>query len=384
MFGKSITLFKIFGFKVRIDFSWLLIALLITWSLAEGVFPENYEGLSETVYWWMGIIGALGLFISVVFHELTHSLVARQFGMPMKGITLFIFGGVAEMEDEPPSAKAEFFMSAAGPLSSILLGFIFYGILSLGGNWPKSITGVLSYLRWINFILAGFNLLPAFPLDGGRVLRAILWGWKKKIRWATKVTSSIGKGFGYFLMFTGIFNLIVGGYMGGLWWFLIGLFLSNAAKMSYRQLVTKQALKGEPVRRFMKSEPVTVPSGITVRDFTENYLYKHYYKMFPVSDDGELKGCITTKDIKEIPQEEWDQRKIEEVYRSCSEINAVGPDTDAVQALTMMNKTGNSRLMVMEGDKLIGIITLKDLLRFLSLKLDLEEEEIEDQMPVNQ
>jgi Zn-dependent protease len=175
MFGKSIRLFSLFGFDVKIDISWLVLAFLITWSLAQGLFPYYFKDLSSSTYWWMGIFGAAGLFFSIIFHELSHSLIARNFGLPIKGITLFVFGGVAHMEEEPPSAKAEFLMAIAGPVSSVVLGLIFFTLRTVGRSiWPVSVTGVFGYLAFINWILAGFNLLPAFPLDGGRVLRSLL------------------------------------------------------------------------------------------------------------------------------------------------------------------------------------------------------------------
>jgi len=191
MFGKRIKLFKLLGFEVRVDWSWIIIAILIAWSLSKGLFPSYYKNLSTQTYWWMGIIGAAGLFLSIIVHELSHSLVARKYGLPMKGITLFIFGGVAEMEEEPPSARAEFMMAIAGPLSSILIALVFYGIQAAGkqAGLAAPVTGVVGYLAMINGILAGFNLLPAFPLDGGRVLRSILWGVKKNLRWATYISS---------------------------------------------------------------------------------------------------------------------------------------------------------------------------------------------------
>jgi Zn-dependent protease len=178
MFGKTVTLFRIFGFEVKIDWSWLILGALIIWSLATGLFPAWYEGLAPSQYWAMGVAGALGLFVSIVFHEFWHSLIARKFGLDMKGITLFLFGGVAEMGDEPPSPRAEFFLAVAGPISSVVLAGAILGLsLLLRGPGPVTpVTGVLRYLGYLNFILAGFNLLPAFPLDGGRVLRAVLWG----------------------------------------------------------------------------------------------------------------------------------------------------------------------------------------------------------------
>jgi len=376
MFGKSISLFKLFGFEVKIDLSWIVIAVLITWSLATGLFPNYYKGLPTTTYWWMGIFGALGLFFSIVFHELCHSLVARKFNLQMKGITLFIFGGVAEMEEEPPSPQAEFFIAIAGPLSSILIGIVFYGIRLIGqaGDWPEFTIGVFSYLSFLNFLLAGFNLVPAFPLDGGRVFRSILWGWKKNLKWATRIASRIGSGFGLVLIFFGVLYIIRGAFISGIWWFLIGLFLRNASDMSYKRLLMSKALEGEPVERFMKTDPITAPPSITVERFVEEYLYKHHFKMFPIVDDGKLIGCISTREVKEIPRNEWNQRTIGDIVKSCSCDNTITSDTDAMKALSNMNKTGVSRLLVVDGDRLAGIIALKDLLGFLSLKLDLEEE----------
>jgi Zn-dependent protease len=192
MFGKRIRLFKLFGFEVRIDWSWIILAILVAWSLSVGFFPFRFRNLSTETYWLMGIVGALGLFFSIIFHEMSHSLVARRYGMPMKGITLFIFGGVAEMGEEPSSAKTELMMALAGPISSIVMALVFYGISLLGrqGEWPQPVIGVIQYLSYINGLLAGFNLIPAFPLDGGRILRSILWGWKSNLRWATRISVS--------------------------------------------------------------------------------------------------------------------------------------------------------------------------------------------------
>lgn len=379
MFGKTISLFKLFGFQVKIDLSWIVIAVLITWSLAKGVFPYYYKGLSTTTYWWMGIFGALGLFFSIVFHELCHSLVARKFNLAMKGITLFIFGGVAEMEEEPPSPRAEFFMAVAGPLSSILIGIVFYGIRSIGeaGDWPTLTIGVFGYLSYLNFLLAGFNLVPAFPLDGGRVFRSILWGWKNNLKWATRIASRIGSGFGLVLIFFGVLYIIRGAFISGIWWFLIGLFLRNASAMSYSRLLMNKALEGEQVRRFMETDPVTVPPSITIERFVDEYIYKHHYKMYPVVDDGKLIGCISTREVKEISRGEWNQRTVGEVVKPCSCDNTISSDADAMKALSNMNRTGMSRLLVVDGGRLAGIIVLKDLLRFLSLKLDLEGETLD-------
>jgi len=322
----------------------------------------------------MGIAGALGLFVSIIFHELCHSLVARRYGLPMKGITLFIFGGVAEMDEEPPSAKAEFMMAAAGPLSSIVLSSACYGIFILGkeSGWPNPIAGVIGYLTYINGILAVFNLLPAFPLDGGRMLRSVLWGWKRNLRWATRVASQIGLGFGMVLIILGILQVFLGNFIGGIWWFMIGIFLQNAARSSYQQVLTRQAFEGKKVRRFMKSDVVTVSSSISIAQLVEDYIYKHHFKMYPVVDRGRLVGCVSLQQVKEVPQEEWNQRTVREIMRQCSPENTIGPEVDAMKALSIISRTRNSRLMVVEGDRLVGIVSLKDMLNLLSLKMDLE------------
>jgi Zn-dependent protease/predicted transcriptional regulator len=374
MLERKIPLFRLFGFTVSIDVTWFVLAVLITWSLAKGAFPHYCPGFSNTTYWWMGVAGALGLFVSIIFHEFCHSLVARQFNLPMKGITLFIFGGVAEMSKEPENAKSEFFMAIAGPISSAVLAGIFFLLYTAGkaASWPGTVTGVLMYLGWLNIILAGFNMVPAFPLDGGRVLRSILWYAKGDLRWATQVSSRLGAAFGLFLMILGVISFIGGNFIGGLWFFLIGMFIKSASQMSYTQLLVKSALMGEPISRFMVAEVVTVPPSIAVSDLVENYFYKYHYKMFPVTEDGILKGCVTTKQIKELSKEQWATTKVSDIAQRCSEGNAVSPKADAITSLSLMNKTGNSRLMVVEGNRLLGVISLKDMLKFMALKLDLE------------
>lgn len=377
MLERKMPLFTLFGFKVSIDITWFILMVLITWSLAKGAFPHYFEGFSDTTYWWMGVAGALGLFISIIFHEFCHSLVARQFNLPMKGITLFIFGGVAEMDKEPENAKSEFFMAIVGPISSVVLAGVFFLFYMAGkaANWPGPVNGVLMYLGWLNIILACFNMVPAFPLDGGRVLRSILWYAKGDLRWATRISSRLGAAFGLFLMIMGVISFIGGNFIGGLWYFLIGMFIKNASQMSYRQLLVKNALMGEPISRFMAAEAVTVPPSITVSDLVEDYFYKYHYKMFPVTDDGMLKGCVTTKQIKELSKEQWATTKVSDITQPCSEGNAISPKADSITALSLMNRTGNSRLMVVEENKLLGVISLKDMLKFMSLKLDLESGE---------
>ncbi len=375
MFGKSFKLFKLFGFSVKVDVSWLVIAFLVSWSLAAGVFPALHPEWSTGLYWAMGIGGAIGLFLSIILHELSHSLVARRFGLPMTGITLFIFGGVAEMSDEPPSPRAEFAMAIAGPLASVLVGGICFGGAFIG-RWvdaPSSVVTVVGYLGTINLVLAVFNMIPAFPLDGGRVLRAVLWGWKDNLRWATKVSSTVGAGFGALLIALGLVSLFFGRLIGGMWWILIGLFVRQAAHGSYRQLLMKRALEGEPVRRFMHDRPVAVPRQISVEELVNEYVYRHHFKFFPVVEGERLIGCVSTRDVKELPREEWSRQTVGAITQPCTATNSVGPEDDAMDALSKMNRSRLSRLMVVEGDRLVGVLSLKDLLGFFSMKLELEE-----------
>jgi Zn-dependent protease/CBS domain-containing protein len=372
MFGKRFTLFRLLGFEVRVDLSWLVLALLVTWSLADGLFPNYYEGLAQTTYWWMGVIGALLFFLSILFHEFCHSLVARRFGLPMRGITLFIFGGVAEMDNEPPSPKAEFFMAIAGPISSVVLGTLFYGAASLltESETTIAVEGVLTYLAAVNWILAAFNLLPAFPLDGGRILRAALWHWKKNLRKATRIASWIGSGFGIVMMLVGVISFLYGRFIGGLWQFMIGMFLRSAAEMSYRQVLFRTKLEGETVKQFMNPRPVTVRPSLTIRELVEEYFNQYHFKMFPVLDGETLLGVITTRHVKVIPQEDWGHKTVSESIERVSTDNAVGPNISILEAISTMNRTGNSRILVIEGDRLAGIITLKDIMGYLAHQLE--------------
>ncbi|MEW5746203.1 MAG: site-2 protease family protein [Nitrospirota bacterium] len=376
MFGKGVRLFKLFGFEVKIDASWLIIALLVTLTLARGVFPLNYKGLSSSAYWAMGIIGALGLFASIIFHEFFHSIVARKYGLPMKGITLFVFGGVAEMEDEPPNAKTEFLMALAGPLSSIVLGFAFYGLTGALPGMPLYISGVIAYLSFINFVLAGFNLIPAFPLDGGRILRSLLWHWKGNIRWATRVASAIGSGFGLFLIIMGLLGLFQGNVVGGVWSFLIGMFIRSASQMSYQQVLLRRALEGQTVARLMKKDPVTVAPSTSVEQLVEDYFFKYHFKMFPVASNGDLSGCISMAEVKDIPREQRSRKTVGELVHSCSPHNTIAPDADAMRALRQMSKGGEDKLLVVREGHLEGILTRNDILRYFSAKMELGE--IED------
>ncbi len=377
MFGKSVKILSILGFDVKIDVSWLLILVLVVWSLSGAVFPRMYPAMPTWVYVTMGLLAALGLFASIVIHELCHSLMARQFGLPMTGITLFLFGGVAEMNEEPPSAKAEFATALAGPASSVVVAAIFLGLgtWSNAAGWGQAATGVLTWIGVINVVLVVFNLIPGFPLDGGRILRAILWHWKGDLRSATRTASRVGGGFGLVLIGLGFLSLLTGNAVGGLWYILIGMFIRGAAQQGYQQVIIRQMLAGEPVRRFMNDQPVTVSDATSVETLVDDYVYKHHHKMYPVVEGDRLTGCVTTRDVKDLPREQWSRRNVGDVAHACNGENTVSPEADAMEALGMMSRSKNSRLLVVEEGRLLGVLTLKDLLDFLSLKLELESDE---------
>jgi CBS domain-containing protein len=253
---------------------------------------------------------------------------------------------------------------------------IFYGLNRLGqtAGWPTTIGGVMGYLGMINVILAVFNLVPAFPLDGGRILRAALWAWKGNLRWATRLASQFGEGFGLLLIALGVLRVLVGYFVGGMWFFLIGLFIRNAAKMSYQQLLTRRTLEGESLQRFMNQDPVTVSSETSVTQLVEDYIYRYHHKLFPVVDGNRLIGCITTRQVKQIPRDRWSETTVGEAAEKCSDENTIEPETDAVKALARMHRNSAGRLMVVKDGRLLGIIALKDLLNFLSMKIELEED----------
>ena len=374
MLKRKVALFKLLGFTVSVDASWVIILLLVVWSLSKGLFPVYFPELSNETYWIMGLIGAMGLFISILIHEFSHSLVARRYGLDIKGITLFIFGGVAEMKDEPETPKIEFLMAIAGPIASFMLAILF-GALYLAANVVEvmvPVIGILWYLSVINMMVAVFNMLPAFPTDGGRILRALLWWIKGNINWATQVASRISLFFAVVIIFMGFMHLIGDNAIGGLWWILIGSFLFSAANTSYERLLLKQSFEGKRVRHFMNRAPVTVPSDITLQEFVDTYLYPYHYKMFPVTKHGKIVGLITVGILKSHLHEAWQHLEVGKVMQPKNAENSIDSHTPINEALNKMTETGVSRLLVVEHHNIVGIITLKDLLEYIALKMELE------------
>jgi Zn-dependent protease/CBS domain-containing protein len=374
VFGRNIKLFKIFGFEVRVNVSWVFLALLIAWSLAVGLFPQLYKGFPATTYWWMAVVGVIGVFFSIIVHELCHSLVARAYGMEMKGITLFLFGGVAEMEKEPPGPVAEFFMALAGPAVSIVIGLscVWLGRVGVAAHWAAPAVAVISYLGWLNLILAGFNLIPAFPMDGGRMLRAVLWKVKGDLRWATHWASRMGSLFGLLLMGLGVVSIATGGFVGGIWWFLIGMFIRAAAQSSYQQLEMKRLMSGIKVKDIMDPSPPTVTPNLTLDRLVTEEIYPLHQDVFPVVEDGRLLGSINTAQVKAVPREEWDTTTVGRVMTPLTKDMLVDPELDALGALKALQTSSYRALIVAREGRLLGLITLAEVMKFLNLKLDLE------------
>ncbi len=374
MFYKRFKVLRLAGFDVNIDISWVIIVVLIIWSLAVSLFPSQYPNMPTRSYVWMAALAAFGFFASIIIHEFCHALVARHYGLPMKGITLWMLGGVAEMSDEPPNAKTEFLMAGAGPLASIGIAAVCYGLATVATQlqWSVIAIAVFSYLWRINLILAIFNLIPAFPLDGGRLLRAILWGWKGRLQWATRVASRVGLGFGTILMVLGFLAFISGNLIGGIWYFLIGLFIRFAAQSSYAQLLVKGGLEDVPVRQLIKEELVAVPKEATIADLVENYFYRYQHRLFPVVDaSNKLVGCVRLASVRNIPRSEWSDVRVKDVLEPLSEENTIESKESAFSAFKKMSRLKSDRMMLVEGDHVVGVISLNDVLRFVSMRLEL-------------
>jgi predicted transcriptional regulator len=259
----------------------------------------------------------------------------------------------------------------------VALGVILYVVhlwLQAVGVTPAAVT-IVGYLGVLNILLAAFNLLPAFPLDGGRILRAVLWHFKADLPQATRIASRIGRWLGLTIILVGLLNFFSGNFVGGMWWVLIGLFIRSAATNSYRQLLVCETLQDETVERFVNRKPMAVQPSLTIDRLVKDFMYRFHHKMFPVSDDGELKGCVDVGAVKQIDPKQWEQHRVAEVYEPCGEENTISPQTGAMQALATMRRSGKSRLVVSDHGRLVGIITLKDILNYLTVRLELEQDE---------
>lgn len=376
MFGKPLNFMRFAGFNIGLDLSWFFIAVLLSWTLAEGYFPFYYPNQTSGTYWIMGITGMLGLFVSVVLHELSHAFVARRFNVTVEQITLFIFGGVAEMREEPPGPKAEFLIAIAGPILSIIIAAFAYWFSSFGrpAGWPIAVTGVAGYLALINTIIAIFNLVPAFPLDGGRMLRAGLWWWKGDLTWATKISTQLGSAFAFMLIFLGVFSFFTGNIFIGLWWMILGLFLHQAASYSRAQFYLKQELKNEKVENFMTRNPITISPDISIKNFINEYVYLSHHHLYPVAQDNRPLGYVSLKEIKIIPHEDWEITPVKKIMVPLAHIQTISPQTNIIEVLNLFNQYETMTLLVVNDQhQLVGILTAQDIFKLLSIKLELDQ-----------
>lgn len=401
---NGIRIGRIAGINIYLDWSLSIIFLLLTFSLAMGVFPRWHPDWSPGVSWGTAVAAATLFLASVFIHELSHALVGRAHGIEIKRITLFIFGGIAQLENEPKAWRAELWMAIAGPITSLLLGLIFLslagltaGPLEVEPENPAELFAALSplstLLLWlgpVNIILGLFNLVPGFPLDGGRVLRAIMWGITGSLRQATRWASRAGQAFAWMLIITG-FAMILGfqvpffgtGLVGGLWLAFIGWFLNNAALVSYRQLLVREVLEDVPVSQIMQTDFIKVTPEMEVSAFVDEHLMRTEQRAFPVEENNRLAGMICLSDLRKISREAWTSTTIRDIMTPASEIALTSPEKDAAEALFTLAHRNVNQLPVVEKDKICGLIRREDLLKWLSVygKQHLEELENKQTFP---
>jgi Zn-dependent protease/CBS domain-containing protein len=353
------------GVEVRLNWSLIAVFVLIVWSLASGVLPSQNPGLSDGTYLVTGIVGALLFLASILLHELGHSWVARHEGIEVDSITLWLFGGVSEFKDRFASPGAEFRVALAGPLVSIGLGILFV-LIALAG-FPSAVDGAAAWLGYINLILAAFNLLPASPLDGGRVLHAVLWRAKGDYHWATRIASEIGQGFGYLFIALGLAMFIFQGSFSGAWLAFIGWFLLQGAKAEARYAATEQALAGLHVRDLMARRPLTVDADATIGRFMDDVAGSQRFTTYPVVDGGAPVGLLAFASVAAVPRSEWDARTVRDTMIPLDEVPVLNQDDWAVDALAELSGTTANRGLVIENGRLAGLLSITDLARSLEV-----------------
>jgi Zn-dependent protease len=362
----NISLGRIGGVEVRINWSWLVIFALIVWTLADGVFPSTNPGLSGNTHLAMAIVAALLFVVSILLHELGHAWEARREGLEVDGITLWLFGGVSQFKGGFPSAGAEFRIAIAGPLVSLVLGVVFV-LIAIAGL-PSEVDGVAAWLGYINLALLVFNLIPALPLDGGRVLRAALWQSKGDLAWATRVGTDIGRVFGYLFIGLGLAMFIFQGSFSGAWLAFIGWFLLQAATAEARYIATEAALHGLRVRDLMVRDPVTVDGDLTVGQFMDEVARSRRFTTYPVVDRERPIGLLAFGSVAALPRSEWDSRRVREAMLPLDRVPQLTEDETAIDALTALSSPASNRGLVVENGHLAGLLSITDLTRALELR----------------
>ncbi|HVM58041.1 MAG TPA: site-2 protease family protein [Gaiellaceae bacterium] len=363
--NSSITLGRIAGVRIGVNWSWLVVFALIVWTLASAVFPAADPHLSKATYIAMALVAAFLFFSSLLLHELGHAVQARRDGMEIEGITLWLFGGIARFKGMFPSAGAELRIALAGPLVSALLGGVFVGI-AVAGGLGSAVDGVAAWLGYINLILLAFNLLPALPLDGGRVLRALLWRARGDFSWATRIASDVARGFGYLLIALGIVLFITQGVWGGVWLAFVGWFLLQAAAAEGRYARMRAALGNLSVRDVMVRDPATVSADSTIAEFMDGVVHAHRYTTYPVVDGRRVLGLVPFAAAARVPRADWERKRVRDCMLPFDAVPHVRENESLVDALGELSAEPPNRALVLEGDTVVGLLSISDVGRLVA------------------
>jgi Zn-dependent protease/CBS domain-containing protein len=353
---------RVLGVEVRVDYSWFIICFLILWSFTSGVFPARAPGLPRAIYVAMGIGGAILFFASLLGHELSHAIVARRKGIPVEGITLFIFGGIAHTRSEAQTPGDEFQIAGIGPVTSLLIALVLGGLWYAGANagWPAALLIVLEYIAALNVALAVFNLLPGFPLDGGRIFRSLVWKATGSLTRATKWATRSGQGLAYALIAWGIWLAVGGDLVSGIWLVFIGWFLRNAAVASMRQLTWRDSLITGSARQAMTPVPETVPAALSVQQLVEDYFQRRRFVSYAVEDAGRPVGIVTVDQVKAIPPDTWPTMRVRDAMAPATADLVVAPEENMIAVIEKLRRSPVQRVLVLHNGELEGIITVGD------------------------
>ncbi len=359
---------RVLGIDINVDSSWLIIFALVIWTLAGSYFPEQYPRWPTWLHWMVGLVASTLFFGSVLGHELAHSLVAISQGEEVHSITLFIFGGVARIIEEPDKPLKELFMAIVGPLFSMATGMAFGALWFLTRGLFQPLSALAQYLAMINVTLALFNLIPGFPLDGGRVMRALIWGLSGNLKVATRLASWAGQGIAFLFMLGGTWQIFGGNWLDGLWIIFIGWFLYNAATSGYRQVLVREMMGQVRAGDLMTTDFATVSGNITLQQLVDEHVLRLREHSFPVADAGLLRGIICLHDVKTIPRARWPSTRVNEVMTPWAELETVSPGDDGSVVLARLDARDVRQLPVVEGERLIGLLRRSDVLRYLQLR----------------
>jgi Zn-dependent protease/CBS domain-containing protein len=368
---SSFTIARIRGIPIGVHYTWAFAVLLITWSLAAGYFPASYPGWSRPLYFLVGAAAAVLLFVSVLLHELCHSIVAQARGLKVHSITLFIFGGVSNIAQESEDPQDEFLIAVVGPLSSLALAGVFWLAGMALPNDLSPTSALVTYLAMVNLMLAIFNILPGFPLDGGRVLRAILWGATGSVVRGTTIASVVGQVVAFVFIGYGFLQIFDGNFLNGLWIAFIGWFLNSAAESTRRQVQMQEGFKGVQVGAVMTADPPFVRPNLTVRELVDEYILRRGLRAIPVALDGRIVGLVSLTDVQKLPEVEWSGSSVGAIMTK-EPLRSVGPDTPVTKALEMLVELDVNQVLVVDTDgSLLGVLSRGDVMRFLQLQSEL-------------